>query len=276
MPYSYFPIIGAEKELPVYLVTTGLNECEQHIIRKTGFWKPQIIYSTRGSGTLITEGQTYIIEPDTVFFLPAGVPHEYYPNGSVWDTHWVVPDGDGCDRLLKHIGLDGVKVMRLHDTERLEIIFRKMHDVLSLDKLYGNYAAAALLYDFLIELYRITSGPQNDIPQCRIVASAIDYINAHFAEQISLDDISRAAAVSPQHLCRMFRSSMDTTPAEYLVKRRLQASKQLMISSNEPIERIALLCGFSTGNYFSMVFRKYEGITPGSYRKGTYRLNEKK
>ncbi|MBP3742214.1 MAG: hypothetical protein J6J00_04450 [Treponema sp.] len=52
--YDY-PILGKEKELPLYLINMGLQECQDHIIRKEGYPCSQILFCTKGSGTLIID-----------------------------------------------------------------------------------------------------------------------------------------------------------------------------------------------------------------------------
>lgn len=262
------PIIGNEKKMPIYLVNIGKTMWQYHIIRPEGFWKPQIIYCTEGSGTLIFNGEKHRIEPYMGFYLPEDIPHEYYSDGDVWDTHWVVLDGFACKQMLSEMGLDRPKVFRLTDHEELERKFGKMHDALVRDNAFGNYRASALLYDFLIELYRILSGTdQNSSPSAAVVR-AVDYINAHYKEKVTLSDLSREAGITEQHLCRLFKKSLGCRPSEYIIKRRLKEVKRLLAHTRLPIETIALNTGFCSSGYLSMMFRRYEDTTPGEYRCG--------
>lgn len=52
-----YPIIRAEKELPLYLLDMGQQHCQDHIIRTEGYPCPQILYCTKGSGTLLLDGK---------------------------------------------------------------------------------------------------------------------------------------------------------------------------------------------------------------------------
>lgn len=92
MIFCDYPIIGSEKELPVYLMNMGLQQCQDHVIRRNGYPCPQILFCTKGSGTLLYENKKCLIPPNTVLYLPADFPHEYYPDEDVWNIHWCFPN----------------------------------------------------------------------------------------------------------------------------------------------------------------------------------------
>ena len=100
MFFCDYPILRTEKELPLFLVNMGQQHCQDHIIRPDGYPCHQILYCTKGSGTLILDGDEKLIPPFTAIYLPAHYPHEYYPNGDVWDIHWIVPSGYASEDIL--------------------------------------------------------------------------------------------------------------------------------------------------------------------------------
>ena len=264
--YDY-PIIGTEKELPLYLLNMGIHECQGHVEREDGFSWPQILYCTKGSGTLLVEGKRYRIQPYMAVFLPANVPHEYFPNEDIWDIHWAVPAGSALNSLLEHFQLTEAAVYRLTDITRLEAAFRSMHESLHSDDIFGNYRCAGYLYEFLLEFYRLVSLKESGNYYSPALHKALDYINQHFLEVISMEDLCRASNVSKQHLCALFRTSLHMRPMEYITRKRLQAAKEMLSSTDDSIEKIAERTGFCTASYFCKNFRRYEGITAGDFRK---------
>ena len=99
MFFADFPILGNEKSLPLYLENMGQQHCQDHLIRPEGYHYDQILYCTKGSGTLVFNGKSTTIPPDTAIFIPAGIPHEYYPEEDIWDIHWIVErasSGSSC------------------------------------------------------------------------------------------------------------------------------------------------------------------------------------
>ncbi len=267
MHFYDFPIISTESALPIYLVNMGLHDLQPHIVREEGFGFPQILYCTKGSGTFLYNGKKKTIAPYTAIFIPAGLPHEYYPNEEIWDIHWIVPSGSALDELFLHFDFDGLCFFELGDVKMLEHHFRKMHDALMSDKIYGNYRASGYLYDFLIEFYRLATEAGTAVTANSAVIMAVDYINANYTDEITMEQLCDVAGVSKQHLCRLFRSTLNSRPMEYTAKRRIQAAKELLTDTNLSVEEIAEQTGFCTGSYFCKLFRRYEGMTPTQFRR---------
>lgn len=267
MFFCDYPIIRNEKELPLYLLNMGQQHCQDHIIRSEGYPCPQILYCTKGSGTLILDGKEVPIPPLTAIFMPAFYPHEYYPEEDIWDIHWVVPSGYASDDILKHFGLTAPAIYEISGINNLEHTFRKMHEAIRSDSVFGNYRASDYLYDFLIEFFRlITSKGSVGTPNPALM-KAVDHINFNFASQITMNELCGVSGVSAQYLCKLFRDNLDARPMEYIAKRRIQAAKELLTNSDKTIEEVAEECGFCSASYFCKLFKRYEGISPSRFKK---------
>lgn len=266
MFFCDYPIIGAEKGLPLFLLGIGQHHCQNHIIRREGYAYPQFFYCTKGSGTMLLDGKKISIPPYTVIFMPASYPHEYYPEEEIWDIHWVIPAGSGIDGILTELGLKEPIVQKLKEVKMLDHIFRKMHDTLRTDSVFGNYRAAGYLYDFIIEFYRLISIKETPNSLNSALLKAVDYINFNFTSHISMDELCSISRVSKQYMCFLFRSALNCRPMEYVTKRRLQAAKELLVCSDKTVEEIAEETGFCTSSYFCKVFKRYEGITPLGFK----------
>lgn len=97
---------------------------------------------------------------------------------------------------------------------------------------------------------------------------AIRYIEEHYAEPISLDDIAASIHVSKSECCRCIRRSMKMTPFEYLMKYRIFVAAGMLCdsSSYDSISTLASSVGFNSSSYFNKLFRKYMKCTPTQYR----------
>lgn len=266
MFFCDYPILRTEKELPLFLVNMGQQHCQDHITRPEGYPCSQILFCTKGSGTLLLDGDVIPVPPFTAIYMPAHYPHEYYPDGDVWDIHWVVPSGYASEDILKHFGLYEPKIFELKEVKMLEHIFRKMHEAIRADSVFGNYRASGYLYDFLIEFYHLTSSTGVSAAPNSALMKAVDHINFHFTSQITMNDLCAVSGVSKQYLCLLFRQNLSTRPMEYIAKRRIQAAKELLTSSDKSIEDIAEETGFCGSSYFCKLFKRYEGITPSQFR----------
>ena len=266
MFFCDYPIIRSEKELPLFLLNMGQHHCQDHIVRSEGYPCPQILYCTKGSGTLVLDGKEINIPPYTAVFLPANYPHEYYPNEDIWNIRWVAASGYAAANTLDHFGLSAPSVYELKEVKMLEHIFRKMHDAIRSDSVFGNYRASGYLYDFLIEFYRIISAKGTSGAPNGALMKALDYINDNYAAQITMDTLCGVSKVSKQYLCLLFKSTLGLRPTEYIAKRRIQAAKELLTGTGKTVEEIAAETGFCTASYFCKLFKRYEGITPTRFK----------
>lgn len=99
------------------------------------------------------------------------------------------------------------------------------------------------------------------------VEAARAYMEQHLRERISMDDVTAAANCSRAKLFLVFKESTGITPNHFLLRLRLKQAQLELSQTSRSITTIAFNCGFSTSQYFSMVFRKYTGFTPLSFRK---------
>ena len=97
---------------------------------------------------------------------------------------------------------------------------------------------------------------------------AISYIENHYGEAITLDDIAESIHVSKSECCRCIKRSMGMTPFEYLLRYRIMvAAGQLRTQEGKiSISELAASVGFNSSSYFNKLFRKYIGETPTKYR----------
>jgi AraC-like DNA-binding protein len=110
----------------------------------------------------------------------------------------------------------------------------------------------------------------------KIVLKAIAYIHANYACQITRKDMAEHVGLSERHLTRCFNLELGLTPMTYLNRFRVKQAKQLLARGPRRISEIAEKVGFSSGGYFSRVFRDEVGISPRDYEheKGSENLSQ--
>jgi AraC family transcriptional regulator len=94
-----------------------------------------------------------------------------------------------------------------------------------------------------------------------------DYIEAHLAEPLSLREIGEIACLSPFHFSRCFKRSMGVGLHAYVLRRRIEHAKQLMVYSDLSLAQIASAVGFDSQSSFTARFSRDVGLTPGRFRK---------
>lgn len=102
-------------------------------------------------------------------------------------------------------------------------------------------------------------------------SSVFEYIEKHYLEKITLNDLSNRASISKHHFCRIFKELTGKTAIEYINGIRLEKAVDLLNETDNNITEIALKCGFENINYFSRVFKSQYRISPSQFRKCKYR-----
>ena len=99
------------------------------------------------------------------------------------------------------------------------------------------------------------------------VRGMISYIEEHFAQRISLEDLSLAGACCKSRCSLLFKKYLRDTPMTYIAKLRLRKSLVALLDSDKSIADIAYEFGFCGASYYCENFQKYYGISPLKYRK---------
>ena len=101
----------------------------------------------------------------------------------------------------------------------------------------------------------------------RLVRKAMAYIHERYSEPISLKDVARSVGISKEYLARCFHQETRVTLVTYLNRYRIGQAKARLEAGEQNLTEIALEVGFSSGPYFSRVFRQEVGKSPSEYRQ---------
>lgn len=93
------------------------------------------------------------------------------------------------------------------------------------------------------------------------------YLDVHFKESISLDQLAEMTHLSKYHMVRSFTQEYGVSPINYLISRRIRESRYLLSKTDHSLSQISHMLGFSSPSYFSQSFKKAEGQSPLEYRR---------
>ena len=123
----------------------------------------------------------------------------------------------------------------------------------------------------VVQLMRNTGTSMTQVadpsPANRQCAATRRYIDNHYKEQLTLDLLAAEANVNKYYLAHAFKDAYGISPINYMIERRIQAGKRLLVETDLALSQISGILGFSSASYFSQSFRKAEGISPVEYRK---------
>ena len=124
---------------------------------------------------------------------------------------------------------------------------------------------------YMLECYKLKSLDSNELTHGkRSDTAALEvaaYINEHYRESLTLEGISELFYMSKNTLSSKFRAAMRCSVMEYLSFVRINRAKALLSTTDMSMEKISELCGYSSANYFSLIFKKSVGISPTGYRR---------
>lgn len=149
----------------------------------------------------------------------------------------------------------------------LEIIFgleyiylKEINEVTNINEL--SRILAKVLDRFVESTFTIKNVRNKDI-----IFKAMNYIRENYDRDISLDEVASEVGLNPSYFSKIFKEEMEISYSDYLNQTRIEASKQLL-NNDMSLAEVAQEVGFNDQSYFSKVFKKFEGISPGKWRKG--------
>lgn len=262
-----YPVIGKQIELPFYLTGIGVSDPESHVVRNTGLSSHQFLFTSSGTGVLYVDGKEYRQEKGSVFYLAPGKPHEYHPLNENWETYWLVFRGKYSDKLMQNIGFNGFAYVPSCNTSRCEKIFSRIYSAAE-DPINGGENASMLVYEYILAMRETMFFPTKETSgKSNIVGEAIMFIDRNFMQDIAIQTLAELSGVTVQHFCRVFKAETLMRPLEYLARRRISEAKALLSNTALEIGEIGRMVGYPDRNYFSMVFRRMEGVSPREYRR---------
>ena len=203
------------------------------------------------SGTYkISKGQAFIINPDEITFYQAD---EHNP----WMYTWIAFSGAICD-VIKGI----CPVINIKDTSVFSDIRRLVAE--------GECRPEKYLISLIRLFEEILPSSDESLPGYALRAK--DYIKLHYMEDISVEQIASSLNIDRRYLLRLFKREFGMTLVNYIVRTRLDAAYDFL-SSGFPVNKAAVMCGYTDAYNFSKMFKKYHGISPSEVKQNDVRQN---
>lgn len=146
-----------------------------------------------------------------------------------------------------------------------EQVYREFMDFSDIEQLWNQAAchlfAAKVRERFAsLQKYAVAAGSHSPF-----VVRAIQYIENHYQEPITLESAAEAIGISAGHLTRLMSDELKKGFARTLIDYRLQKAKEMLKKPNVSVRDVSRLCGYSDANYFARLFRRMTGVSPSKY-----------
>ena len=235
----------------------------------------EIFFITDGAGHLRTKEQTVPIETNDVIIVNPNIEHTEI-SSKTRPLEYIVMGVNGLEAISGNA--DSNKAGNGHFVipsrpEGEQILFYLRCLLTEIENKQPGYDTVCqdLLEIALLLLMRHSQFAVTFIPAARKrgkeCAIARSYIENHFKENLTLDDLAAAAHVSKYYLAHSFSREYGTSPINYLLSCRIQESLYLLSETSHSLSQISSMLGFSSPSYFSQSFRRIQGMSPMEYRK---------
>ena len=124
---------------------------------------------------------------------------------------------------------------------------------------------AAVVTGYAMDIFAVIR-LKNDSGTSLLIAQAKAFIEQHYAQNLSIQEIAQHVYISPTYLCLLFRQQTGTTVNAYLTQVRMERAKELLCDLSNKLYDISFAVGYSNPSYFSRQFKKHTGLLPSDWR----------
>ena len=227
----------------------------------------EAVYYTQGEGKLQVGNEIIDFQAGDIFILPPGFPHSDYSDEGFQDIFFTFYRSDlPANRYHRFKDRDSQAILHL---------LNQMHDAFMLND-PNREAIINLLYELVFQyMYDWDTSPKMNAYVENIRNAVISGFSDPY---FSIADVVKKLHLNANYARDLFVKWTGSTPAQFLLEKRMEYAKQLLFSrhlSNYSIQQIALMCGFSDPYYFSRLFRKYTGSSPREWEKQLSRTSDR-
>lgn len=266
----YTPSNFAKKGL-TYLQEIGeLQAQKTHICKRDNLVSYLFFMVLCGSGTLKYNENTYHLKTGDCVFIDCHKSYSHETSEDLWRLKWIHFDGTNMENIYdKYVERGGQPFFHPENPSDFLRIWEQLYDTASsadyIRDMKINEGLNSLLTLLMAESWRpdtvSVSSKKNTLFDIK------KYLDMHYPDKITLDDLSERFFVNKFYLTRIFKEQFGITLNNYLLQIRITHAKRLLRFTDKTVETIGMECGMSTVHYFSRMFKKVEGISPSDYRR---------
>ena len=232
----------------------------------------ELFYIVGGKGQFLIQDQLYPVNANNLVIINPNVPHtEVSLNAQ--PLEYIVLGIEGVE--LASSEQSNGRFSMLDHFESVEISGCLRNILREMEQKSTGYedVCQAYMEILIIRLMRSTAlsvpAQPQQISANRQCAAVKRYIDQHFKETLTLDQLAEEAHMNKFYLSHAFKQEFGVSPINYLISCRIEESKYLLAETDLSISQIAQLLNFSSPSYFSQVFRRTQGVSPVEFRQST-------
>ena len=271
--YSNYPVTNPT----LHVVQCGWEKCRSgHSIGPSVHSEFLIHFVVNGKGKYFSPIGEFSLSKNSGFLIMPGQVTGYCADvDNPWEYFWVGFKGTEAKQLLASAGLtDERLVFTQKEGDKVEECLKNLIAI-SHDPNLSEYSMIGYLYLFfsqLIAQYRMENRPNT----CAsiYIEKAVKYIKDSFSYDMSVANLARYLGIDRSYLYKLFITEFGISPEEYIIRCRIFRAAELLQTTNLSVLEVAYSSGFKNVSHFSKMFKKLQGVTPGTFRKRNQNLAE--
>lgn len=230
-------------------------------------------YVISGKGYLWINSQEFFPKSGDVYIAHYGSDHEYGSSaGDPWEKIWFNVAGTMVRNLMNAYGLN--TVYHVEDCD-VEGIFRRGLEKVREDGTRAHYHASLTIHEIILHLSS-TIHQRKGAKRSPEALKLKEFLDARVGDRVPLRSMGDVIAKSPSQTIRIFKNEWGMTPYQYLLDKKIQAARLLLVNTVKSIKEIAYETGFCDEYYFSNAFKKKVGTSPSHYRRAENEFSPQK
>jgi len=225
-------------------------------------------YTISGHGYLYTNEQEHMITPGQAFLLHMPGKERYYykkDSSEPWEFYYLLFDGNAVVPYFNYIQSHSGMILTFSEYHPAIELLIQLHTDAILGKLRDPFSVSSRVYEFMCHLCRNCN--TTSVKYSSLVSLAIETLKKEYTSSEGISALAAKLHVSTSHLSREFTRETGMPPIEYQRRLRLEKAVKLLSTTNLSIDEIAISCGFSCGNYFDKVFKRWLRMSPKNFRE---------
>lgn len=227
-----------------------------------------LLYTEGGCGKLYTETGSHSLEEHSLLFLKCDTPFKVETVISPWNYLVFFLEGTPMDFYYKCLPTDTVPLFMLPDYSYITKNMNQLADRGTSNSVKNKLTDHRLLTDILTGLLLENIEEQSQQKKIPAYLSEMKTIfDVEYQKNYTLDELEEHFSISKYRLCREFHSYFGQPPLQYLNGKRVDAAKDLLLTTDYRIHEIGSLVGIDNTNHFIYLFKKFTGMTPMTFRR---------
>lgn len=257
----------------IHLQEVGtLQALEPHTSSRDGLQSYLFFVVLEGAGNITYRGKNHCLKKGDCVFIDCKNAYSHSSSEKLWSLAWIHFYGPTMNAIYdKYIERGGTPVFTSEDYSKYFELVQSVLCTASSDSYVRDVKIAEKLTQLISMLMEDAWNPAHDMIHTgrkRLSVYEIkDYIDKHYAEKLSLEELANGFYMNKQYLSKIFKEQFGITVNGYVGQVRISKAKSLLRFTEMSVEEIGASVGISDSNYFARTFKKIEGVTPSEYRR---------